>query len=94
MGSTCWTEQSEAIVEFAKIMMGKENEKEVVRDEFGRIVAVVSYISNRTSTILERMVFRGRGFFEKNTSAGYKSPSYWKYGDQFYLGKTDYRHSC
>ena len=44
---------------------GENDEKEIIRNDFARIVEVIPYIFNRASVSLERMVFRGRGFIEK-----------------------------
>ena len=45
--------------------------KEIIRNEFGRTVAVVSYHFNETSRMLERMVFGRRNPVKENSS---KSP--------------------
>ena len=39
--------------------------KKIIRNEFGRTVAVVSYYSNKTSRLLEKMVFGRRSFIER-----------------------------
>ena len=44
---------------------GENDGKEIVRNDFGRIVEVIPYIFNRASVVLERMVFRESGFVEK-----------------------------
>ena len=38
-------------------VVGECDGKEIVRNDFGRIVAVIPYIFNRTSILLARMVF-------------------------------------
>ena len=46
-------------------VVGEYDGKEIIRNDFGRTVAVVPYIFNRTSILLARMVFRGRKVIEK-----------------------------
>lgn len=45
---------------------GEDDGKEIIRNDFGGIVAVIPYMFNRTSILLARMVFRGRKTIEKN----------------------------
>ena len=77
-------------LEFVGVVYGKE----IIRNEFGRTVAVVSYYSNKTSRLLEKMVFGRRNFIEKEPSAGRKNKPYRKYGNPYYMGKANYRYSC
>ena len=49
---------------------GVYNGQEIIGNEFGRTVAVVSYHFNETSRMLERMVFRRRKSIKKHSSAG------------------------
>ena len=37
--------------------IGENDEKEIIGNEFGRTVAVVSYLFDRASRLLERVVF-------------------------------------
>ena len=68
------------------------NEQKINRNEFRRTVAVVSYYSNKTSRLLEKMVFGRRNFIEKEPSAGRKNKPYRKYGNPYYMGKANYRY--
>ena len=69
---------------------GVYNGQEIIRNEFGRTVATVSYHFNETSRPLERMVFGRKNSLEANSFAGGKNKPRRKYGNSNYMGKTDY----
>lgn len=53
-------------------------------------MAVIPHLFDRTSTLLEKMVLRGRIVFEENIVRERKNLSYREHGDFFHPGKTDH----
>jgi len=70
------------------------NEQKTIRNEFGRIVATVSYLFDRTSRLLERLVCRGKKFIKVTITSNSANKPHREYSYSYHMGKTDYRYSC
>ena len=51
-----------------KNLWGEINGEEIIGNDLGRIVAVISYYFGKTSRMLEKLVFGGRNLLKKHSS--------------------------